>query len=175
MNRINILEPLFYAVKNLKEQKISMQTVIIGDGKYLDYFKKITKKLGINGSVTFLGWIAQNKLDQHIKVGDIGYSYMPDEPTIRACSSMKVFQYMQFGAVPLVSKVGDLPLSIFNGKAGYIAQPNSVTSLTQTIRLALASKKTRESKIKYAIQHAPKEYQWTHLAKKIEAVYKKII
>lgn len=175
LNRITILEPLFYALEKLKQQKIKIHAVIIGDGEYLDYFKKLSKKLGVNKYVTFKGWIPQNRLNEHIKVGDVGYCYMPNELTIKACSSMKVFQYMQFGAVPLVSNVGDLPMYVFNGKAGYIAKHEDNQNLLETIIKALKDKKGRMQRIKYSQTHGAKKFNWETLSSEVEKVYKEVI
>lgn len=173
MNRINILEPLFYAVQTLQNKHIPAKVIIIGDGKYLKYFKKLSTKLGIAKKINFVGHIAQNELHRYIKHGNIGYAYMPNEPTIQACSSMKVFQYMQYNAIPLVSNVGDFPLYTYQGKAGYIAKANDQQSLEKTLITALANK--NETKIAYARKYATKDYQWTNLAKKVETLYKKLL
>lgn len=176
INRINILEPLFYSLKEMKEKNkyIKINTVIIGSGKYLNYFKNLSKKLKLTKNITFIGFIPQNKLYNYIKRGDIGYCFMPDELTIKACSSMKIFQYMQFGAVPIVSNVGDLPVYIFHGRAGYIAKAGSSSSLTNSLIKALSDKNERMKKIKYAVINAKKRYKWSILASKIEGVYKNL-
>ncbi len=175
INRTNILEPLFFAIKEIKKQGIKAHAVVIGNGKYLNYFKKLTYKLKITKNVSFLGWIPQNNLYKYIHIGDLGYCYMPNELTIKACSSMKVFQYMQYGAVPLVSNVGDLPSYTFNGKAGYIAKHSNIKSLTETIIKAISNKSERKTKINFAIKNAGNKYKWKVLATKVEKIYKKML
>lgn len=175
VNRTNILTPLFYALKELKNQKLLFKTIIIGDGKYLKYFKNLVKKLGISNEITFLGWIPQAELKKHVQVGDIGYCYMPNELTIKACSNMKVFQYMQFGAVPLVSDVGDLPLYAFDGKAGYIAKHSNIKSLIKTLVEIISNRGKKRGKIQFAIDNAKNKYKWSVLASRTEDLYKKII
>ncbi|HWY80117.1 MAG TPA: glycosyltransferase [Candidatus Sulfotelmatobacter sp.] len=175
LNRINILEPLLYAIKNIKLQKIFINVIVIGDGQYLNYFKKLSKKLFISKDIKFFGFIPQNKLYKYVKVGDIGYCYMPNEITAQACSNMKVFQYMQLGATPLVSNVGDLPNYIFNGKAGYIAKHSNIKSLTDTICLAMSEIKKRKEKIEFSLEHGKKQYSWPVLGKELELLYKKLV
>jgi glycosyltransferase involved in cell wall biosynthesis len=175
INRISILEPLFYALDAIKKEKRAVSAVIIGDGMYLDYFKSLVEKLQLTEQVTFLGRIPQNELYKYVQPGDIGYCYMPDGITQKACSNMKAFQYMQFGSVPLVSDVGDLPLYTFQGKAGYIAEHSNLQSLITAMREAVVNEKEKEEKIIYAINHAPTMYAWSVLAEMIEAIYKKIL
>jgi glycosyltransferase involved in cell wall biosynthesis len=175
LNRTNILEPLMYLAREYKKKKLNYNFVIIGSGKYLNYFKKMTKDFNLEKNIKFLGHVDHNILHKYIKTGDIGYAYMPDEPTIRACSSMKVFEYIQYGATPLVSKVGDFPLYTYNGKAGYIAKANDFNSLVKTMTKALTDKKGREQKINFAKENAPKDYKWETLAKKVNKFYKNIL
>jgi glycosyltransferase involved in cell wall biosynthesis len=171
MNRKNILEPLFHSLKELQNKKIKTNSIIIGDGKFLNYFKKLSKTLGITNKTKFLGWIPQNSLSKYIRVGDIGYAYMPNELTIKACSSMKVFQYMQYGAIPLVSNVGDFPSYTFNGKAGYIAKHSDIKSLVETLNIALNTKNDNINKIKYSQHNAKNKFSWEILANKVEKLY----
>lgn len=175
INRTNILSPLFYSLKELNQQNIKINGVIIGDGEYLQYFKKLAKKLKIDNVVTFTGWIPQNQLYKHIKTGNIGYCYMPNELTIKACSSMKVFQYMQYGAVPLVSNVGDLPYYIDFGKGGYIAKHSNKDDLIKTIKIAVKHKKERVKKINYAKKYAKQTFSWRSLTTEVEKVYESIV
>ncbi len=102
INRISILEPLFYAIETINKENIKISTVIIGDGTHLPYFKSLVEKLQLTKQVTFLEQILQDELYKYVQPGDIGYCYMPDGITQKACSNMKVFQYIQFGSVPLV-------------------------------------------------------------------------
>lgn len=174
INRLSILKPIFLALEVLKKRKTLVKTIIIGDGKYLSHFKQLAKALALS-RVSFLGHIQRRELNKYVLAGDIGYSYMPNEITQKACSNMKVFQYMQYGAVPLVSDIGDLPLYVYNSKAGYIAKHSSIDSLVSTIEIALQNKKERLDKIRFALSHARKDYKWSILVKKVEIVYQKIM
>lgn len=164
MNRKNILEPLFYAVKTLVEQKVEVHVKIIGNGKFLKYFKTLTKKLYLSKNIIFIGYVSQKHLNKYISVGDLGYCYMPNERTIKACSSMKVFQYMQFGVIPLVSNVGDLPMYAFQGKAGYIVKSDNTKLLAEAINVAIEDKKSVTEKMQYAMKYARYKYSWSTLA-----------
>lgn len=175
LNRVNILEPLLYAIKNLKEKNINVTSVIIGGGKYLFYFKELAKKIGILKNIKFLGYIPQEQLGKFIKMGDIGYCYMPNEPTIKACSSMKVFQYMRLGAIPIVSNVGDLPSYVFNGKAGYVVKHSNLDLLTNVIKDALLNTNKREKMLRFALINSKKFYSWQVLGTKVEKIYKNLL
>lgn len=175
MNRKNILEPIFHVVNDIKRLKLEIHATIIGDGRYLSYFKNLSKELGILNNVTFIGHVPQADLGKFIKRGDLGYCYMPNELTTRACSSMKVFQYMQYGAIPVVSDVGDLPSYVFHGRAGYVVRSGNNNLLTKEILKALSNIKIREEKLIFIQKKSTKIFAWSALAIKVEDVYKKII
>lgn len=175
INRINILEPLFYVTKDLVNKKVKIRVSIIGKGQHLNYFKDLAKKLKLKEHITFYGHIERTQLRKYVKPGDIGYSYMPNELTIKACSSMKVFQYMQYGAIPLVSNVGDFPLYTFNGKTGFVAKHSNHESLTRTIIEALNNKEKQRKKIDYAKKYAAKKFNWKSLTSDVEETYNTLI
>lgn len=174
INRINILEPFFLAFKKLIKKNKTIKGVIIGDGKYLNYFKNLVKETHLDKNISFLGYIPQENLKNHVSIGDLGYCYMPDEPTTRACSSMKVFQYLQLGIVPIVSNVGDLPEYIFNGKSGYIIKNNSIDELANIIQFAIDREKVTNNKNMFNLANSKKKYSWDTLATQIEKIYKEV-
>jgi glycosyltransferase involved in cell wall biosynthesis len=124
-NRKNIVEPLIDALPGLVKKRRSVRVLLIGDGKYLPYFKKKITKLKLDRYVEYTGWLKLEDARARLEPGDIGYNYMPDTPTVRAASNMKVPQYMAKGVVPLVSNMGDLPWMVDDGHAGYIAEPDN--------------------------------------------------
>ena len=138
INRRNILEPLFEVLPDIIKKHPDLQTLIMGDGKDLNYFKEKTERLKIGENVTFTGWLTIDKARANLEAGDIGYNYMPLESTIKAASNMKTPQYMARGVVPLVSDVGDLAASVDFGKAGYICASNNAPALEAELLRALA-------------------------------------
>ncbi len=170
INRINILEPFFLAFEKLIKKNKSVKGIIIGDGKFLPYFKRLSKKFNLTNNITFLGYVQQQKLKNYVSTGDLGYCYMPDEPTTRACSSMKVFQYMQLGIIPIVSNVGDLPEYVFNGKAGYIVGNNNIKELSNTLLSAINNDTAIKSKNLFCFTHAKDKYSWDTLTNNLEKI-----
>ncbi len=138
LNRKNILEPLFDVLPNVIKYHPDINILIIGDGKFLEYFKDKVLSLSLGSHVEFTGWLDVSKAKERLKAGDIGYNYMPNEITTRAASNMKVPQYMSRGVVPLVSNVGDLASYVDFGRAGYICEPNNLKALENKIILALS-------------------------------------
>jgi glycosyltransferase involved in cell wall biosynthesis/uncharacterized membrane protein len=159
INRKNILEPLFDIFPQILIEEPNAELIIMGDGKFLSYFKEKANDLDIVKNVTFTGWLSLEEAKLRLNAGDIGYSYMPDEVTTNAASNMKVSQYMARGVVPLVSDVGDLSFTVGFGSAGYIAKADSLDSLKSTLLGALKDP-SRMEKAEMARDIASKKFSW---------------
>jgi glycosyltransferase involved in cell wall biosynthesis len=164
INRKSILAPLFQALPAILRQHPDTQVVVIGDGRYLQHFKKICQAADIEKNIHFTGWLALNDARALLCAGDIGYCYMPDSPTVQASSNMKVPQYMARGVVPIVSDVGDLPAMVDFGNAGYIAKADDARSL-ETILLAALNDDERTQKAARARKIAEEKMNWNTLAR----------
>lgn len=167
INRKNILEPLFDVLPQIIKKYPSLKVLIMGDGTYLDYLKQKAETLGITHTIEFTGWLALDDARARLQAGDIGYNYMPDEPTIKASSNMKVPQYMARGVTPLVSRVGDLEKAIGAGEAGYVAQTDNLRSLESTILEALSDENTQK-KSEAATLLASLKFNWNTLTSQFE-------
>ncbi len=167
INRKNILEPLFDVLPDVIRKYPDLKVLIIGGGTFLEYFKEKAQTLGLAEIIEFTGWLALDEARSLLKAGDIGYNYMPDEPTIKASSNMKVPQYMARGVVPLVSRVGDLEKAIEYGEAGYTAMPDDLHSLESTILEALSDTDIHK-KSEHASLLAFRKFNWNTLAEQFE-------
>ncbi len=175
LNRENIISPLIKAIPRIvREYKYSGRFVyILGDGQALPYFKNLVKKLKVSKYVKFTGWVQMNEIPKFTKFGDIGYAYMPNEETIKACSNLKAFQYMAMGMVPVVSNVGDLPLYVDKGKAGYIIESDNSDALSTGLIKILKSQNSL-NKSSYALNFVKKHYTWDIITKRVENFYKEV-
>jgi glycosyltransferase involved in cell wall biosynthesis len=137
LNRKSILDPLFDVLPDIIKKIPAIKVLIIGDGKFLPYFKQKSDDLKLGNNIFFTGWLELADARKNLYAGDIGYNYMPNEITVKAASNMKVPQYMSRGVVPIVSDIGDLPATVDFGNAGYIAKVDNADSLKATLLYAL--------------------------------------
>ena len=164
INRRNILEPLFDVTPEIIKKHPESKLLIIGAGKELEYFKEKAKDLNIGQNVVFTGWLNLEAARSYLYAGDIGYNYMPDEPTTRAASNMKVPQYMARGVVPIVSDFGDLPSTVDSGRAGYVCKSDDMHALQEKLIEALEDGE-RFQKAERARAFAVEKFAWDTLAR----------
>jgi glycosyltransferase involved in cell wall biosynthesis len=163
INRRNILEPLFDALPAIIKEHPDLSVAIIGGGKDLEYFRQKGRDAMIDQRLEFTGWLDIADARARLHAGDIGYNYMPDDPTTKAANNMKVSQYMARGVVPLVSKIGDLPAMVDFGTAGYLCDAGSQAALGAGLRHALKDE-DRLHKAERARALAAEKFGWDNLA-----------
>ncbi|MGC8621630.1 MAG: glycosyltransferase family 4 protein [Caldisphaera sp.] len=98
LSSIKRINDLIIAVSILKEDRISVNTGILGDGPQLNELKEMTSKLGIK-EITFLG-----KVSEEEKYSILKSSRVFVNPSEREGFSIATLEAMACGCVPIVSK-----------------------------------------------------------------------
>lgn len=168
LGRKNIIEPLFDALPKIIKKHPDTELLLMGDGQYLDYFKEKAIKLGIDENITFTGWLSLEKARENLQSGDLGYGFMPDNITTRAASNMKTPQYLIRGVVPFVSRTGDLPHMVDEGRAGYISPSEKPEDIEAELLRALEDTERKTIKAAAAREFAVQNFGWEKLAKDFE-------
>lgn len=169
-NKTDFLDPLLTVLPRvIKRASASVHVSVIGNGQCLDELKEKASTLGIASHLTFVGWITKDMFVQYIHPGDIGYCFTADTRSNRACSNQKVFDYMALGAVPLVSRVGDLPTYVDNGSAGYIANADNEIALEDTLVEALSNDSDFNNKQRHVVEWTRSQYDWRILVGQVES------
>ena len=170
LNNLEVIMPLINAIPQIATAVISNGPIvsIIGDGEKRSDLVRLVHQNGVGVYVSFSdGWIKQERLNEVVGVGDIGYCCVPNENSYIAASSQKVFNYLSLGVVPLVNNVGDLAYYVEDGKSGYIVADDLATTLIR----AMSDKKERDQKIKAGQSYLKANFLWPTLAKKLEKLY----
>src|SRR5450756_1759411 len=171
LNRKNIVEPLIRAMPEITRRlRRRVRLRVVGDGNCLSYFKGLAATLELVQQIEFAGWVERPNIAAYLKLGDVGYCYMPNDRTTVACSNMKVFEYLAAGVVPVVSDVGDLPAYVDYGRAGYVCPHDDSAALVDCLTHALADS-TRIDRARRGGKLAAESYDWAVLTTELEAVY----
>jgi glycosyltransferase involved in cell wall biosynthesis len=166
VNRLSLVKPLLGAAPEILKSHPKASVSIIGGGSALEDARKLAINLGVNDKVKFSGWIPMEKIVDFIRKGDIAVCVQPDEPTVRAASNMKVFQYMSLGSVPVVSAVGDLPHYVED--CGVVVPPGDSRALAGAITQLLRQPEKRNMLSEATRRQAEQTYSWARLAEYLE-------
>jgi glycosyltransferase involved in cell wall biosynthesis len=113
-----VLEALPAVVQKLGSAAVHLE--VLGDGPARAELEAVTQGLGLAENVLFRGWTTFAELSRYVATGDIGICIVPNDKTVVAASSQKVFQYHALGLATIVTAVGDLPEYVEGGRAGVV-------------------------------------------------------
>jgi glycosyltransferase involved in cell wall biosynthesis len=133
---LNALHTLVYA---RGRQDVSL--ALIGDGDDVPALQALARELGLDGYVTFTGWLTAQDVAQYLAGADVGLSPEPRNALNERSTMMKIMDYMSMG-LPVVAF--DLAETRFSAQdAGLYATPNSVDDFANKIELLLNSEALR--------------------------------
>ena len=165
-----LIRAMAYIVKELKRTDIGC--MIIGSGSELGNLRALASDLGVNGNVTFTGYLSGEALLTHLCSLDIGV--IPDPPS--ACndklSMNKVFEYMALG-LPFVQF--DLAQSRLEaGDAGFVAKEPTPEAMAEAIISLLTNETLRHKMSKIGKERANREFRWETEKQTLVEHYRKL-
>jgi len=105
-----------------------LEFIAIGDGEYLEYYKKLSKKLKIGDRVTFLGRLSRKETLEEIAKSDLfilnsSYEGLPHV----------VIESFNCKVPVIASKVGGTPEIVVDNESGYLFEYNNVDEIVKKI------------------------------------------
>lgn len=130
------LDTLIKSISKVKEEIPNINLLIIGKGSEEIKLRKIVKSLGLGKNIKFLGQIRGNNLIKLYKSSTIFL-----QPSIYEGQSLALLEAWASKLPVIVSKVGDNPFLIENGKNGHlINNPHSAHEIAKLIMKTLRSR-----------------------------------
>ena len=150
------------AAKKVLEKNKNVKFMVVGWGKYLKSYVKLTKKLGIEKSVEFIGSVPHEKVSTFYSQSDV---YVL--PTVFDAFGITVLEAMKCGTPVIVSKTAGVSEVVKNCiKVDY----RDVNKIARKILEVLENEKLRNSLIKKAKKEVEK-FTWDKIAERIIKVY----
>jgi len=139
--------------------------VIIGGDEHSQYemerLQKLSQELHIQGSVTFLGLIEQEKLPCFYSAADVCVI-----PSYYESFGLVALESMACGTPVVATNVGGLKSVIHQGETGYVVTDNTPSHLADKIALLLSKSSARmraASLIRASVTH----FSWSNIAQAI--------
>lgn len=164
------LSPLLTAMRFVVKEREDTSCLIIGDGTARQSLECLTHDLKLEDYVIFAGKVVHKEVPKLLSICDVGFACFQKMNYISAASNIKVFEYMASGIPVVVSATGDLPHYIEFGKAGVIA---NVDSLSNSLLDLLTNDKKRKRLGEHARRYVTDNFDWRILTEKLEKIYKK--
>jgi glycosyltransferase involved in cell wall biosynthesis len=162
------LDCLIEALSFLAPEFPEMRLEIAGNGSLRADLERRSRKLGLAGIVSFLGW--REDLPSVMAGWDIFVLASLDEGF-----GVAVLEAMAAGLPVVASEVGGLCELVRNGETGWLVPPSAPAELAQRVRELIHDSRMREKMGSAARQRALQEFSISRMVEQTIAVYDKLI
>lgn len=132
------VENLIRAVPLVLEKTRNARFVIAGDGPLLNHHKSLTKDLGVEHYVKFLGRVDHNQIPKVLCAGDVYVS-----TSFSDGSSVSLLEGMACGLPVVVTRIPGNEEWVTEGENGFLVSPGDATVLAQRLTTILRQRKLR--------------------------------
>lgn len=135
VSRYHMLDLMFEALKDLKNEFTDIKFNIIGTGPDLDYFKKLAKDLNLEKQVVFYGYMEEGyEFNKIMSNNALGVAlYRDEENFMKYTEPAKVKYYLNYGVPALISKVPQIAFELDKRKISFAVE-NSKIGISNVIR-----------------------------------------
>ena len=131
----------------------------------LSCLSEITKELGLEDLVVFVGSRSQEELPYYYSAAEVCVM-----PSLYESFGMVALEAMACGTPVIASRVGGLTFTVRDGETGFLVPERDPTALADKLELVLSNDCLRRRLGRRAVQVAA-TYSWDLVADDIEAVY----
>jgi glycosyltransferase involved in cell wall biosynthesis len=163
----NVILALPAILKKFPDVKL----LIAGSGKYKNNLISLCRKLGVEKSVKFLGWIDNKKMPGFLQSGDI--FVLPT--TTYEGSPVVLLEAASVGLPIIASKISGVDKIVIDKKNGILIPKGNVKALQKEIINLFENPKKMKELSQNSRQHIKENYGWNKIASKFKAVLKDII
>jgi glycosyltransferase involved in cell wall biosynthesis len=124
---------LFKAFARLRGEADSCHLLMVGDGPMRAALEDETRRLGLEGAVTFVGSVPHEEVPRYLAAMDVAVAPYPFLEEFYY-SPLKLYEYMAAGRAIVASKIGQVGETVADGLTGLLYEPNDFEGLLECLR-----------------------------------------
>jgi glycosyltransferase involved in cell wall biosynthesis len=165
------LDDLLYAMQMLMEAGTRFRGLVVGDGAELPALRNLSKRLGLDGRVTFTGRVPFERAEAYYSLIDV--APFPRKPNLltELVSPLKPFEAMAKGVAVVASGVGALREIVLDGTTGLLHRKGDARDLARCLEDLLTRPERRRSLAAAAYEFISRERSWSSLVRRLDGVY----
>ncbi|MBI4600240.1 glycosyltransferase [Candidatus Uhrbacteria bacterium] len=126
---------LIRAMKEFSRRRQDVQLAIVGDGHLRQECEAEAHRLGLNGTVKFVGQKSKSEVKDFLSVSDVLIvPSIVDRHGETEGVPVAILEAMAAGLPVIASGVGGIPQVVIHGENGYITKEKDVAGLTQALQ-----------------------------------------
>jgi glycosyltransferase involved in cell wall biosynthesis len=173
MNAQDGVDHAVRALASLRKERTDWHAVFVGDGDAAADARRLAEALGLDGRVTFTGFLPTSDVVRVLSTADICLSPEPRSPLNDASTFIKIAEYMALGR-PIVAY--DLQESRFSAAgAAVYASPDEVESFARRIGELLDDPERRAAMGKLGRERVATALSWERSTDALLAAYARVL
>ena len=141
-----------------------------GDGPERAALETLVQELGVEDSVTFLGWVEPEATPRLLD--EVSVVLLPARWREPFC--LVALEAAHRARPVVAARVGALPEVVVDGVTGLLTEPEEPVALARAVTTLLADPERAERLGQAARERAPRLFGWTRLLDEYEALYRRL-
>jgi len=165
---------LLDAMVHLKNLKVRVKCLLIGDGPTLESAKSLTERHGLSNDVIFLGRLPQLELPRYYQALDLFVLPRVDARVTQLVTPLKPLEAMALGTPVVGSSVGGIKEIVEHAVTGELFKPEDAVDCAEVIQSLLYDSARRERLAEAAREWVAANRTWTGIAKRYVKLYQEL-
>lgn len=162
------LEYLLLAMKRILEREPRARLAVVGGGPRRRALEELAKGLGISGSVSFEGFVPEERLRLLYGSADIFVF-----PSLMEGFGMVLAEAMACGLPIVACRASAIPEVV--GEAGVLVEPRSPGAIAEAVLMLIKDEELRARLGREAGRRARERFTWDRVAERVIRVYERVM
>jgi glycosyltransferase involved in cell wall biosynthesis len=166
------IQDLIAAFALLKPRLSEIRLMLVGEGSYREALKAQVRRLKLEDSVVFAGWVENSQLPYVINQFDV--FCLPSHPD-RESFGVAVLEALACEVPVVATRVGGLPEVTRPGVTGYLVPPHSPQDIADALYELLSDEERRLQMGRNGRQFVLEHYRWEDNAALMAHIYDQVL
>lgn len=159
-----LLQAMPHIIKNFSKARL----VVVGEGPLEHYLKDLSRRLRLQNSVTFLGYVSDEEIRQLFAVANVVVV-----PSVFEGCPLVLLEAMAAGKPVVASAVQAIPEVVKHGFSGLLVKPSNIHEIEHAVVRLLKDESLANYLGENARRTIIKDYTWEKTARRTLEVYEK--
>lgn len=162
------LTHLLKAVAQVKKKRPNIQLIVGGEGKLKNCYRSLTKELGIQTNVEFVGFIPEEDLSQYYQSASV---FVLPSITHQEGFGMVLLEALACGTPVISTPLVGVAQELKRYQCGIVVNPRDTSELSRALINLLTNKEKRKTLANNGRKLVEAKYGWNRIVKKLETFY----
>ena len=169
-SRLSTKNGLEYVIRALVHLPESVKFLIVGIGELETNLKHLTRELGLENRVSFLGWDGYDRLAEQLHASDIFI-----RPSLSEGQGISFLEAMAAELPVIATPVGGIPDFLEHKKTGLFCNVQDPESIAEQVVRFMEDTQLREAVVTSARKMVNEKYDWDTIAPQMGRVFERVL